>query len=77
MKTTTYRMSQITTVHDVPEPVIRSSKQWRRYQVMLKRLQAELDLSVYGALLGPFGAPPPPPRREPRGSCGYILDCLS
>jgi hypothetical protein len=58
---------------DIPEPRIRSAKEWRRYQVAMKRLRRRIDdhfmRSVYGARYG--CNPPPesyPPKPRPRWS---------
>ena len=66
-------MSEFADVRIVPakvrlldHPPIRSAKEWRRYQVMLKRLQEHIDKRLMESLFGPPSPPrPTPPRRGP------------
>lgn len=37
------RISYSYRLADLPEPSIKTAKQWRRYQVMLKRMQQSID----------------------------------
>lgn len=75
MKVTTIRLSQIETIRDVPEmPPIRTAKEWRRYQVMVKRMAAAIDESIKRALYGErYGCNPEPTTYRPdRGPTSFI-----
>lgn len=78
MEYTTVRLSQIHHVVDLPEPVFRTRKDWRRYQVNLKRMRARFDAQLMEMLFGPPAPPPPPYRAQPRAGKPFsIFDCLN
>lgn len=67
MKEVTIRISQIDIIRDLPEaPPIRTSKEWRRYQVMVKRMSAAIDEGIRRAIYGDrYGCNPGPTTYHP------------
>lgn len=71
METITVSLRNIEYVPQLERPVFRNRKDWRRYQVALKRMQGRIDRHIMQAMFGSDFEPSQPawpPRREPRKS---------
>lgn len=65
---------------DIPEPRIRTAKEWRRYQVLLKKMRQRIDeqimRSIYGDNYGCNSAPTSYPPKSGR-RWGYLLSIVA
>lgn len=57
-------------------PIFRNRKDWRRYQVMLKRMSARIDADIMATVLGqgPFDPPPESYPTKPRKARSFLFD---
>ena len=77
METTTIRITQVAHVPELAPPIIRTAKEWRRYQVMLRRLNERIEAQMLRANYGdPFGFNPPP-RKPGEASGAHRFDATS
>jgi hypothetical protein len=73
MEMTTIRVSEVRLSPELKAPAFKTRKDWRRYQVALKRMGEAMDASILRSIYGDrYGCNPPPtsypPKREPHRS---------